>query len=69
MSKIRRPTARMLKLPLERRAMLALRAAVRKVFAEAARDGRPLYIWEDGKVVKLSPTQIRRMVARRRRKK
>jgi hypothetical protein len=69
MSALRRPSKSILKLPLHRRALLALRAAVRKVYQEAARDGRSLYIWENDKVVELSPREIRRRIASRRRKK
>jgi hypothetical protein len=68
MKKVRRLSARILKLPLHQRALMALRSAVRKVYQEAARDGRPLYILSKGKVVKLSPKQIRGIVARHRKK-
>jgi hypothetical protein len=48
-----------LRLPLEKRAELAMREAVDEVIAEHARLGLPLYIGRDGKVVKLSPSKVR----------
>ena len=48
-----------LRLPLEKRAEMALREAVDEVIAEHARLGLPLYIGRNGKVVKLSPTKVR----------
>jgi hypothetical protein len=50
-----------LRLPMEKRAELALREAVNDVIAEHARLGLPLYIGRDGKVVKLSPDKLRRL--------
>jgi len=39
-------------LPLERRALLALKAAVKKkAITERTREGLPVYIWSGGKVV------------------
>jgi len=46
-------------LPLERRALLALRAAVKKAIAERAREGLPVYVWSDGRVVELATRKIR----------
>ena len=48
-----------LRLPLEKRAELAFREAVEEVIAEHARLGLPLYIGRRGKVVKLSPNEVR----------
>jgi hypothetical protein len=48
-----------LRLPMEKRAELALREAVDEVIAEHARLGLPLYIGRNGKVVKLSPSKVR----------
>ena len=48
-----------LDLPLEERARLALRAAVKKAIAEHARDGLPVYVWSGGRVVKLPPERLR----------
>ena len=58
--------ARILALPLHERALIALRAAVNKAYARAAREGRPMYIWRDGKVVRLSPKEVRQVAARKR---
>ena len=46
-----RPSPEILELPLEVRAEMALKAAVKKVVQEHVRTGRPLHIWRDGKVV------------------
>ena len=48
-----------LDLPLEERALLALRAAVKKAIAEHAREGLPVYVWSKGRVVKLPPERLR----------
>jgi len=50
-----KPPANVLELPLEQRAEMAFKAAVEKVIVEHARQGWPMYIWRDGKVVELSP--------------
>ena len=50
--------ANILELPLAQRAEMALKAAVEKVVEEHARDGRPLYIWRDGKVVEVSAREL-----------
>ncbi len=47
-------------LSLEKRAEMALKVAVRKAIAEHARQGRPIYIWRDGKVVKISARELRK---------
>ena len=56
---MKRTRERILRLPLEKRAELAMREAVDGVIAERARLGLPLYIGRDGKVVKLSPNKVR----------
>jgi hypothetical protein len=38
-------------LPIEKRALLALRAAVKRAKAEHKREGVPFYVWRNGKVV------------------
>ena len=48
-----------LRLPLQKRAELALHKAVQGVIEEHARLGLPLYIGRNGKVVKLSVTKVR----------
>ena len=50
--------ATILELPLAQRAEMALKAAVEKVVEEHARDGRPLYIWRDGKVAEVSAREL-----------
>jgi len=50
-------------LPMHERAFLALKAAVRKALEEHARAGRSVYVWEDGRVVELSPEEIWRRLA------
>ncbi|MGB6875386.1 MAG: hypothetical protein WBD87_05075 [Candidatus Acidiferrales bacterium] len=54
-----KPPANVLALPLEERAEMALKAAVEKVIVEHARQGLPIYIWRDGRVVELSAEQLR----------
>jgi hypothetical protein len=48
-----------LDLPLEERAAMALKAAVEKMIAEHARQGLPIYIWRDGRVVEVPPDELR----------
>lgn len=55
-----------LKLPLERRAEMALKAAVRKAIAEDARLGLPVYVWSGGKVIELSAAELKKGRRRRR---
>jgi len=48
-----------LELPLEKRAEMALKSAVKKAIAEHARQGRPIYVWKNGKVVRIPARRIR----------
>lgn len=48
-----------LELPLEVRAEMALKSAVEKVIEEHARDGRSIFVWEDGKVVEITAEELR----------
>ncbi len=48
-----------LELPLEQRALLALKSAVKKAIAERTREGLPVYVWSSGKVVELSARRLR----------
>ncbi len=48
-----------LELPMAERGLLALKAAVEKVIEERAREGLPLYIWLDGKVVAVPAEELR----------
>ena len=59
-----KPPANVLELPLEQRAELAFKAAVEEVIIEHARQGLPIYIWREGKVVELSPEELRAESAR-----
>lgn len=59
-----KPPGNVLELPLEQRAEMALKAAVEKVIIEHARQGLPIYIWRDGKVVELPPEELRAESAR-----
>ena len=61
--------ANLLELPLEQRAIMALRAAVREVIEENARRGLPLYIWSRGKVVAVPAKKLLARSRRRRSKK
>lgn len=56
---MKRTHQHILRLPMEKRAEMALREAVDEVIAEHARLGLPLYIGRNGKVVKLSPSKVR----------
>lgn len=47
-----------LNLPLQERAEIALRRAVRKVIESNARDHLPVYIWRDGKVVAVPAEEL-----------
>jgi hypothetical protein len=48
-----------LDLPLARRAEMALKAAVDRVIEERSRQGLPIFVWREGKVVELSPEELR----------
>jgi hypothetical protein len=43
-----------MELPLHVRAFMALQDAVEQVIEEHLRDGLPIYVWRDGKVVDVS---------------
>ena len=58
-----KPPANVLELPLEQRAEMALKAAVEKVIVEHSRQGLPIYIWRDGKVVEMSLEELRQRSA------
>ena len=49
-----------LELPLEERALLALRAVVENAIEEHAREGLPMYIWRDGRVVAVPAEELRK---------
>ena len=50
-----------LQLPMEERALMALKEAVEGVIEENARLGLPMSIWRDGKIVQLSPDEVREL--------
>jgi hypothetical protein len=54
------PPPNILDLPLEERALMALEAAVEEVIEDHAREGLPLYIWRDGKVVAVPAEELRK---------
>jgi len=56
--------ASILNLPLNVRAEMALREAVREAWEENARLGLPAYIWRDGRVVAVPPEEIREFLAK-----
>jgi hypothetical protein len=53
------PPVNILDLPLEARAFMALKEAVDEVIEDRIREGLPLYIWRDGKVVAVPPEELR----------
>jgi hypothetical protein len=53
------PPVNVLDLPVMERAEMAMKAAMEKVIEEHIREGLPLYIWRDGKVVAVPPEELR----------
>jgi hypothetical protein len=51
-------------LPMNVRAEMALREAVRGALEENVRLGLPAYIWRDGKVVAVPPEEIKEFLAK-----
>ena len=62
---MKKPPANILELPLEERPEIAFRAAVEKVMEEHARDGLPIYVLRDGKIVEVSPGELRIRLSKR----
>jgi hypothetical protein len=56
-----KPSKAVLRLPIEKRAEIAFKIAVAKAIDEHSRLGLPIYIWRDGRVVKLSPHEVREL--------
>jgi len=54
-----KPSKAVLRLPLHKRAEIAFKIAVAKAIDEHARLGLPIYVWRDGRVVELSPEEVR----------
>ena len=50
--------ANVLELPISERGLIALKAAIKKAIEEHAREGLPIYVWRDGKVVEIPPDQL-----------
>ena len=53
-----KPPPSVLELPLSERGLLALKAAVERVIEEHAREGLPLYVWRDGKVLAVPAEEL-----------
>ncbi len=58
---MRRLSKRILSLPPEKRAELALQAAVRKVIEGNVERGIPIYAWRGGRVVNVLPEMRRKL--------
>jgi hypothetical protein len=56
---MRKPPPNVLELPLEVRAEMVVKVAVEKLIEEHAREGRSIFIWQDGKVVKVSAEELK----------
>ncbi len=56
---MKEPPANILELPLHERALMALEAAVERVWEEHAREGLPIYVLHNGKIVEVSPEELR----------
>jgi hypothetical protein len=63
MAKSTNPSRDLLKLPLHVRAEMAMKAAFEKLVKERLRDGSPLYIWRDGKVVAVPPEEFQEFLS------
>ena len=59
-----KPPPNVLELPLADRGLLALKAAVERVIEEHAREGLPLYVWRDVKVL-VVPAEERKNLTNR----
>jgi hypothetical protein len=44
---------------LQRKAEIAMKEAVREVIEQHKKSGRPLAVWKNGKVVRISPRSIK----------
>lgn len=53
-----KPPPNVLELPLEERALMALKQAVEELIIEHARTGAPFYIWRDGKVIAMPKEEL-----------
>jgi hypothetical protein len=55
-----KPPLSVLELPMEIRAEMAMKAAVERLIEEHAREGRSIFIWQDGKVVEITAEELRK---------
>jgi hypothetical protein len=62
---MKEPPANVLELPLIERAEMALNAAVEEAMEEHAREGFPMYVLRDEKIVELSPEKLRVLLSNR----
>jgi hypothetical protein len=60
-----KPSKYVLRLPIEKRAEIAIKVAVAKAIDEHTRLGLPVYIWRNRRVVRLSPAKARNSTKRR----
>jgi hypothetical protein len=56
---MKKPSRDVLRMPLEQPAEIAFKVAVARAIEEHTRLGLPVYVWRNGKVVKLSPSEVR----------
>lgn len=61
-----KPSKRVLRLPLEKRAEIAFKVAVAKAIDEHSRLGLPIYISRNGRVVEVSPKDAQKLTRRSR---
>ena len=50
--------AEIMALPIQERAALAMQAAFKKAVEEHVREGLPMYVWRDGKVVAVPAEEL-----------
>ena len=55
-----KPPPGLLELPILERAALAMKAAIEEVIEEHIREGMPMYIWRDGRVVAVPAEELRK---------
>jgi hypothetical protein len=60
-----KPSKDVLRLPIEKRAEIAIKVAVAKAIDEHTRLGLPVYVWRNSRVVRLSPAKARNSRKRR----
>jgi hypothetical protein len=59
MGKEAKPSPEILNLPLTQRAQMALEAAIAKVIERHIREGTPIHVWRDGRVVEVPASDLR----------